>query len=132
VSIEKHALGQGSLPFVRSIELLRDRIANPNIYPYNLPALRSFDKLELHPKVTYFVGENGTGKSTILEAIAIAAGFNAEGGSKNFNFATRRSESALHRALRLVRSHRTPRTGYHYCRICERLTQSTCRIFHTL
>jgi predicted ATPase len=68
--------------------------------------------MTLHPRVTYLVGENGSGKSTILEAIAVAAGFNAEGGSSNFHFSTRRSESRLCDALRLVRSSRRPRTGF--------------------
>lgn len=67
--------------------------------------MKQLDSLELAP-VTYFVGENGSGKSTILEAIAVAAGFNAEGGTKNFNFATRPSESILHAALRLSRTRR--------------------------
>ncbi|HXX65889.1 MAG TPA: AAA family ATPase [Polyangiaceae bacterium] len=70
------------------------------------------DGLGLHPKVTYFVGENGSGKSTVLEAIAVAAGFNPEGGSTNFRFATRSSESPLGNALRLVRSVRRPRTPF--------------------
>jgi predicted ATPase len=46
--------------------------------------------------MTYFIGENGSGKSTLLEAIAVSLGFNAEGGSKNFSFGTRRSHSQLH------------------------------------
>jgi predicted ATPase len=58
------------------------------------------------------VGENGSGKSTLLESIAVAAGFNPEGGSMNFRFATRSSESSLGSALRLVRSTRRPRTGF--------------------
>jgi predicted ATPase len=62
--------------------------------------------------VTFFVGENGSGKSTLIEAIAVAAGFNAEGGSRHFNFATRRSESKLHEYLRLARGVRRPKTGY--------------------
>jgi predicted ATPase len=103
---------EGDPPFILRVELLRERIENPNVYPFSLPVLKDFESLELHPKVTYLVGENGSGKSTLLEAIAVAAGFNPEGGTTNFNFATRRSESALHRALRLVRSTRRPRTGY--------------------
>ncbi len=53
--------------------------------------------------VTFFVGENGTGKSTLLEGIAVAYGFNAEGGTKNFNFSTNRTHSELHEHLTLVK-----------------------------
>jgi predicted ATPase len=81
-------------------------------YPFSIPAIAKLETLKLHPKVTFFVGENGSGKSTLIEAIAVAAGFNAEGGSRNFNFATRRSESELHRFLRLVRGIHRPKTGY--------------------
>jgi len=81
-------------------------------YPFNLPAVRSWKTLELHEKVTFLVGENGSGKSTLVEAIAIAAGFNAEGGSRNFNFSTVRAHSGLHEHLRLVRGTRRPRDGY--------------------
>jgi predicted ATPase len=98
--------------FLRSVTLLRDKVPDLKRYPFSLPALRSFESLELHPQVTFFVGENGSGKSTLVEAIAVAAGFNAEGGSRNFNFATRRSESELHQFLRLVRGVRRPKTGY--------------------
>ncbi len=89
---------------------MRDRIEDAAVYPFSLPAVQALDGLSLSA-VTYFIGENGSGKSTILEAVAVASGFNAEGGSVNFNFATRRSESELHRCLRLARTHR-PRTGF--------------------
>jgi len=56
--------------------------------------------------------ENGSGKSTLLEAIAVSLGFNAEGGSKNFSFGTRRSHSELHQFLRIAKGYRRPRTGY--------------------
>ena len=58
------------------------------------------------------MGENGSGKSTLVEAIAVRAGFNAEGGSRNFAFSTRASESELHRALVLVRNGRREKTGF--------------------
>lgn len=74
--------------------------------------LQAFHELPLDARVTFLIGENGTGKSTLVEAIAVAAGFNAEGGSRDNNFATRRSESDLHRHVRLIRSSRRPRTGY--------------------
>lgn len=48
--------------------------------------LKEFERLDFSADVTFFVGENGTGKSTLLEAIAVAYGFNAEGGSKILPF----------------------------------------------
>lgn len=92
--------------------LLREKVPSFDVYPFNLPAVRNLNTLALHPAVTFLVGENGSGKSTLLEAIAIAAGFNAEGGSRNFNFSTRSSHSPLHQYLRLARSHKRPRTGF--------------------
>lgn len=90
---------------MRLIVLDPDRIYDPTHYAFNLPSTKSFRKLDLHPKVTFFVGENGSGKSTMLEAIAIANGLNAEGGSRNMMFATRESHSELHKALKLRRYH---------------------------
>jgi predicted ATPase len=101
-----------SSPFLLRVQLMRERIADLGAYPFSIPAVAAIDGLELNPRVTYFVGENGSGKSTLLEGIAVAAGFNAEGGSINFRFSTRSSESALGGALRLVRSVRRPRTGF--------------------
>jgi predicted ATPase len=98
--------------YLLSVQLMRDRVESFGSYPYNLPAIRHLDRLTFHPAVTFLVGENGSGKSTLLEAIAVAWGFNAEGGSRNFNFATRPSHSDLHADLRLVRGVRRPRDGY--------------------
>ncbi|HEY1813103.1 MAG TPA: AAA family ATPase [Kofleriaceae bacterium] len=97
---------------VRGIRLDRERVPDFARYPFAIPAIAGLDELELDPHVTCFVGENGSGKSTLLEAIAVACRFNAEGGTKNFNFATRRSESELHEYLRVVRSHRRTRDGF--------------------
>ena len=89
---------------------MHERIEDPDVYPFSLPAVRALDGLELSA-VTYIIGENGAGKSTILEALAVASGFNAEGGTVNFSFSTRRSESELHRCLRIARTRR-PKTGF--------------------
>ncbi|MEE1946985.1 AAA family ATPase [Pedobacter sp. KR3-3] len=70
------------------------------------------DKLKIHPEVTFFIGENGMGKSTLIEAIAVASGFNAEGGSKNFNFGTRASHSSLHQYIRTVRGVKRHTDGF--------------------
>jgi predicted ATPase len=85
---------------------------DPDRYPFNLPVLRGLDELAFHPKVTFLVGENGSGKSTLIEALAVAGGFNAEGGTRNFNFGTRTSHSELHRFVRLVRGIKRPKDGF--------------------
>jgi len=92
-------------PFIESILMDRTRIHDPNHYAFNLPSLKKFSKIDLHPQVTFFVGENGSGKSTLLEAIAVACGLNAEGGSRNMKFSTRESHSELYKTLILRRFH---------------------------
>jgi predicted ATPase len=92
--------------------LRRDIVESFDNYPFSLPAVRMLDHLEMHPKITYLVGDNGSGKSTLLEAIAVSFGFNAEGGSKNFNFGTNSTHSDLYRYLRIAKGFRKPRTGY--------------------
>lgn len=101
-----------SSQYVSRVTLQRDKVDSFNRYPFFLPAVRSLDQIDLHSKVTYFVGENGSGKSTLLEAIAVSLGFNAEGGSKNFRFGTRRSHSELHEYLRVAKGFRRPRDGF--------------------
>jgi predicted ATPase len=98
--------------FVRSIRLLREEVPTFDEYPFSLPAVRELFELSFHPAVTFLVGENGSGKSTLLEAIAVSAGFNPEGGSRNFAFSTRASHSDLHRYLRLSRGYKRPKDGY--------------------
>jgi predicted ATPase len=98
--------------YVRGLRLLRERITNFDAYPFSIPAVRSLSELAFDPKVTFLIGENGSGKSTLVEALAVLSGYNAEGGSRNFNFATRRSDSCLHEFMRLVRGVRRPRDGF--------------------
>ena len=101
-----------ALPYLQSISLKRDRIKSFDYYPFCIPAVRELSTLEFGKNVTIFVGENGSGKSTLLEAIAVALGFNAEGGSKNFNFSTRTTHSNLHEFLRLSRSFKHFNDGF--------------------
>ena len=83
-----------------------------NSYLRKIEALSDIDKIEFSKPVTFLVGENGTGKSTLLEAIAIAHGFNPEVGTKNYSFSTRDTHSELCDAIRLSRGHRKERWGY--------------------
>ncbi|MCC4594069.1 AAA family ATPase [Xanthomonas campestris pv. phormiicola] len=79
--------------YLMDVTLKQDRVASMQAWPYSLPAVRNLGLLRFHPKVTFIVGENGSGKSTLLEAIAVVWGFNAEGGTRNFNFSTLASSS---------------------------------------
>lgn len=81
-------------------------------YPFSLPAVASMGRLELAEGATIFVGENGSGKSTLVEAIAIKAGFNPEGGTKHFTQSARRSESDLADHLILSRGVRREKGGF--------------------
>jgi hypothetical protein len=74
-----HHLIAGKLPhmadvikktFLQAIRLERDKISNFKPYPFCIPAVRHLHRLEFHPAVTFFIGENGTGKSTLMEATA--------------------------------------------------------------
>jgi predicted ATPase len=98
--------------YMRAIHLKADRIPSFDEYPFALPAVRGLGEVTFRAPVTFLVGENGSGKSTLLEAIATAWGFNPEGGSRNFMFATRPSESGLHEYLQVVRGHRRPADGF--------------------
>ncbi len=98
--------------YIRRVELKRDAVPSFDIYPFCLPAVRPLTDVELHPNVTFFVGENGMGKSTLLEAIAVAFGFNAEGGTINFSFSTKESHSNLYEYVRLVKGTRKPKDGF--------------------
>ena len=83
-------------------------------YLRDIPALRGFDRLVFDSNVTFFAGENGTGKSTLLEGIAVAYGFNAEGGTRNYHFSTYRDVSELEQGIRLVRGYRQRNSGYFF------------------
>jgi len=104
--------GLRSRNYLIQASLLRERIADPNVHPFTVPAIRAFERMNFDMPVTFLIGENGSGKSTLLEAIAIAWGFNPEGGSRDFVFATRESHSALHKCLRLARGKHRAGDGF--------------------
>ncbi|MGL4489728.1 MAG: AAA family ATPase [Rhizobiaceae bacterium] len=89
-----------------------DGVPDRRVYPFNIPAISNTETIEFHPEVTFLIGENGSGKSTLAEGIAVAWGFNPEGGTKNFNFNTHASHSELSNAMRLIKSPRRPRDGF--------------------
>jgi predicted ATPase len=99
-------------PFLREISRKRNEVPSFDEYPFNIPAIRQLSVLELHPYVTFSVGENGTGKSTLAEGIAVAMGFGPEGGTKNVQVETADTVSELHNFLKTVKSFKKPKDYY--------------------
>jgi predicted ATPase len=97
-------LDELSMPRLVRITLLRERVEDWKVYPFNVPVIRGFEWLDFKHQVTFFTGENGSGKSTFMEAIAFHSGFGLEGGTRNFRIQTTESVESvlpLSRALRL-------------------------------
>lgn len=101
-------------PFLSGVSLDRQAVDSFVAYPFSLPIAHHLanETLDLHPQVTFLVGENGTGKSTLLEAIAVKWGFPAEGGSKNVRIQTHEMETKLADALILHRGQMRPDDGF--------------------
>ncbi|MFD0713430.1 AAA family ATPase [Paenibacillus sp. GCM10027626] len=100
--------------FLRSMSLDKQLFPPGEEYPFRIGAIRHLDTLHFHPKVTYIVGDNGIGKSTLIEAMAVAWGFNPEGGTLNFSFSTMETHSSLYQYVRLARGARRPRDGFFF------------------
>ena len=88
-------MGIDSNLIVKRISLDRDSIKDFNIYPFNIDVVKNFDELEFKSPVTFFVGENGVGKSTFIESIAVSLEMPAEGGTENFRYNTKNTTSNL-------------------------------------
>ena len=71
-------------PYLRRIWLDPSRIADRAAYPFCLPFLRDEFDLNFDRSITIIAGENGTGKSTLLEGIAVLAGYDEAGGGKGY------------------------------------------------
>jgi predicted ATPase len=98
-------------PYLREISIDPKAGIDYHSYPFTIPAVRELGVIRPHPDVTFFVGENGAGKSTVLEAIAVAMGLPAEGGNRNV-WRQQQAVSPLHQSLKLVKGFRRPRESY--------------------
>ena len=78
-------------------------------FPFNVPIVRALNELSLDAPVTFFVGENGSGKSTILEGIAAAAGLPTVGAASVGDDETLNAQRELASTLRLTWRRRTRR-----------------------
>lgn len=97
--------------FINKIMIHWNQISRDS-YLKDIQSLRGVKEIVLKKPVTFFSGENGTGKSTLLEAIAVAFGFNPEGGSINYSFSTYDSHSELYKAVTLSRGISKNKWGY--------------------
>ena len=97
------------MPFLSSLE-----INCPNEeYPFSVPAIRSLvGPLKLHPKVTFLVGENGMGKSTLLEGLADKWGFSEQSGNRSKDIGTRNYYTRLAPEMILSRTSSRPMDGF--------------------
>ncbi|MBQ8844786.1 MAG: AAA family ATPase [Clostridia bacterium] len=86
--------------FLKEVTLQRDKIEDFDKYPFNIELIKNFESLKFNKNVTFLIGENGIGKSTFIEGLAVCCGLNAEGGTENFNFATKETHSILHEYLK--------------------------------
>jgi predicted ATPase len=98
-------------PYLLGVRLKPERVPSVE-YPFNLPLVRSLD-IQFRAPVTFFVGENGTGKSTVMEALAALCRLPVSGGSRHEVSANHGPEasSALAAALR-PSFRRRPPDGY--------------------
>lgn len=105
-------------PILDSVRFENKNGIDTSVYPFSLPIIQNLTEITFPTQVTFIVGENGSGKSTILEAIAHQAGFGAEGGSKNIHFKT--SDEKHYAGAQLLGEHltlswrRKPKNGYFF------------------
>jgi predicted ATPase len=98
--------------YIQYVALKEEKTKNSNVFPFNIPLINKFKRIEFNKPVTFIIGENGSGKSTLLEAIAVSYGFNPEGGSKHFNFSTNDTHSDLYKFIRIGKSYNKLHDGY--------------------
>src|SRR6202451_321337 len=71
-------------PYLKRVWLDPSRIEDRKAYPFCLPFLLDDFELSFDRPITIIAGENGTGKSTLLEGIAVLAGYDEAGGGKGY------------------------------------------------
>lgn len=97
--------------FVTKIALEREKIESYDVYPFNIEVIKGLNEIRFNKPVTFLVGENGVGKSTFIEALAVQLGLNPEGGTQNFSFSTKNTHSILSDYIRVSKFNK-PKTKF--------------------
>jgi predicted ATPase len=84
MSRKKHRAISLPAPYLKRIWLDQSLVTEAEAYPFCLPFLQNGFELGFDHAITIIVGENGTGKSTLLEGIAVLAGYDEAGGGKGY------------------------------------------------
>lgn len=99
------------MPFIRSLAINCPNSSDS--FPFSIPAIRALETpLKLHPKVTFLAGENGMGKSTLLEGLADKWGFSEQSGNRSKMLGSRNYYTKLASEMRLSRSSDRPLDGF--------------------
>lgn len=96
---------------IKKIFLDLDEVKDLNVYPFNIESIKNFKEINFDKPVTFLVGDNGIGKSTFIEALAVALGLPSEGGTQNFRYETRNTTSELANYIRIDK-YRNPATKF--------------------
>lgn len=113
---------------LKKIAMLRERVTDWQSYPFSVPVIKKLEELSFRSKVCLFAGENGTGKSTLLEAIAAHYGFGREGGNRNFGNDSTESNHSIDSLVRALRLSFDKRTGAGFFLRAESLFNSASYI----
>ncbi len=89
--------------FIKKVIFDREKVEDFDKYPFNIDIIKNLDELTFDSPVTFLVGENGVGKSTFIEALAVSVGLNAEGGTQNFDFHTKDTHSILSKYIKVAK-----------------------------
>lgn len=98
--------------FIDKVKYEKENILDTKKYPFNIPAIKNLDELNFDKNVTFLIGENGVGKSTFIEALAISLDLNPEGGTQNFMFKTSDTHSNLSDYFKIYKNGNVPKTKF--------------------
>lgn len=113
---------------LKKITLLRDRVHDWTAYPFSVATIGCLEELIFRSRICFFAGENGTGKSTLLEAIAAHYGLGREGGNRNFSNDSTQSNHSVDPLVKALRLSFDRRTGAGFFLRAESLFNSASHI----